>query len=189
MDIKFLFLKLFWKKLTLIDQENAVKTKNNGCPKCGSPLHVANYDRLPRGGPNFLIDQKILRFSLCCSKAGCRRRVMPPSVRFLGRNIYWGAIFLIASIMTKKLNSLQSKATENIFAISRQTLQRWGHFWKNKFPKSRFWKRSKGLFSEMISVFPKGLFDFYHKFNKSTESTVIALLKFLSDLKLSDFSS
>ena len=37
------------------------------------------------------------RFSLCCGREGCRHRATPPSVRFLGRRVYVGAVVIVAS--------------------------------------------------------------------------------------------
>jgi hypothetical protein len=37
--------------------------------------------------------------SLCCSRDGCRRRMTPPSVRFLGRRVYLGAVLVLVSAM------------------------------------------------------------------------------------------
>jgi hypothetical protein len=39
------------------------------------------------------------RFSLCCGREGCRRRATPPSVRFLGRRVYVGAVVIVASVL------------------------------------------------------------------------------------------
>ena len=35
------------------------------------------------------------RFSFCCDRDGCRKRVTPPSVRFLGRKVYLGAVVIL----------------------------------------------------------------------------------------------
>jgi hypothetical protein len=54
------------------------------------PLHCAHYMRKPRGGPPDLREAFEVRFSLCCGHEGCRRRVLPPSVRFWDRKVYCG---------------------------------------------------------------------------------------------------
>ncbi len=41
-----------------------------------------------------------LRHSLCCGRRGCRRRALPPSLRFLGRRVYLEAVVLIATAIT-----------------------------------------------------------------------------------------
>ena len=86
----------FWSLLFEIDQDLAETTRKNGCP-CGGRLHRANYPRKPRGGPDTLPETYQLRLSFCCDRDGCRKRVTPPSVRFLGRKVYLGALILIVA--------------------------------------------------------------------------------------------
>ena len=44
-----------------------------GCLFCGGKLHRADYERKPRGGPEW-----DYRYSFCCAREGCRRRQTPP---------------------------------------------------------------------------------------------------------------
>ncbi len=69
-----------------------------GC-SCGGRLHSANYPRAPRGGPDHLPEEYRSRFSFCCDRDGCRKRMTPPSVRFLGRKVYLGAVVILVSAM------------------------------------------------------------------------------------------
>lgn len=39
------------------------------------------------------------RLSFCCARPGCRRRVTPPSVRFLGRRLYVAAVVVLVTAM------------------------------------------------------------------------------------------
>ena len=83
----------FFAALEAVDASIARRVADARCPVCGGALHVSNYGRKPRGG---LIAQageaSVLRFSLCCEKEGCRKRATPPSLRFLGRRVYLGAV-------------------------------------------------------------------------------------------------
>ncbi len=55
-----------------------------GCPGCEGPLHRGDYERKPRGALVAAASEAFrVRHSLCCG--WCRRRALPPSVRFLGR--------------------------------------------------------------------------------------------------------
>ena len=68
------------------------------CRYCGGPLHRGDYPRKPRGGLSPSAAEAFgRRFSLCCGREGCRRRATPPSVRFLGRRVYVGAVVIVAS--------------------------------------------------------------------------------------------
>ena len=79
----------FWSFLLAVDQDLAEETRKKACP-CGGRLHSANYPRKPRGTPVQLPERECLRLSFCCDRDGCRKRVTPPSVRFLGPKVYSG---------------------------------------------------------------------------------------------------
>ena len=88
----------FWSVLLAIDHDLADDTRKHGCP-CGGRVHSANYLRKPRGTPLQLPESHCLRLSFCCDRDGCRKRLTPPSVRFLGPTVYLGAIVLLISAM------------------------------------------------------------------------------------------
>jgi hypothetical protein len=81
----------FWLFLFSIDQDLAESTRKEACP-CGGRRHCANYRRKPRGGPDDVPESCRMRLSFCCDRDGCRKRATPPSVRFLGPKVYFGAI-------------------------------------------------------------------------------------------------
>jgi len=76
----------FWSFLLAVDQDLAEETRKKACA-CGGRLHSANYPRKPRGTPVQLPEHECLRLSFCCDRDGCRKRVTPPSVRFLGPKV------------------------------------------------------------------------------------------------------
>src|SRR5271157_2064981 len=88
----------FWSFLLTIDQDLAETARKKACP-CGGRLHCANYLRKPRGTPVQLPEPYRVRLSFCCDRDGCRKRVTPPSVRFLGRKVYLGAVIIVISAM------------------------------------------------------------------------------------------
>ena len=82
----------FFALLRRIDEDLMKVARDRGCCHCGSVLHSANYPRKPRGCPPAAHPDCNTRLSLCC--AGCRKRMTPDSVRFLGRRV-WLAIVLV----------------------------------------------------------------------------------------------
>ena len=90
--IPALIRKCLFELLFAIDQDLAANARAAGCPACGGRLHSVRYPRKPRGGPADLGPEYDWRFSFCCAGEGCRRRATPPSVRFLGRRVYLGAV-------------------------------------------------------------------------------------------------
>jgi hypothetical protein len=89
----------FWLFLVTVDQSIAQEIREKGCPFCGGRLDCSHYRRKPRGGPKDLPEQCRYRLRFCCATEGCRKRVTPPSVRFLGRKVYWGAVIILISAM------------------------------------------------------------------------------------------
>ena len=90
----FLSDSRFYRFLFEIDQDVAVQVQAGGC-SCGGVLHSARYPRKPRGSCISLGESYETRLSFCCAVEGCRRRSTPPSVRFLGRKVYLGALVIL----------------------------------------------------------------------------------------------
>ncbi|MCP4696680.1 MAG: hypothetical protein GY862_07510, partial [Gammaproteobacteria bacterium] len=89
--------------LIKIDEELAAEAQKKGCPHCGKPLCQANCPRKPRGGSREKDERRQTRFSFCCCKEGCRRRLTPVSVRFLGRKVYLGTAIVLLTVLCSGL--------------------------------------------------------------------------------------
>lgn len=132
--------------LLKIDQDLAEKARTAGCPYCGGPLHYANYPRKPRGGPDSLPDECLVRFSLCCGRGECRRRTIAPSCRFYGRRVYWHAVML--AVMTLRQGRSAGKIAkkfQELFRVTRNTVARWIAWYREVFPCSTTWRRIRGM--------------------------------------------
>ena len=112
----------FLSELVAIDFDSAQKMKALGCPECKSALHKSNYTRKFRGLEVELPPQFEVRFSFCCSKDGCRRRLTPPSVRFMRHKVYLALVILLVS------SGIMTFLGEN-FQVSLHTLSRWQRAW------------------------------------------------------------
>ncbi len=131
--------------LLQIDKDLASETRKKGCPHCGGVLHSACYPRKPKGLSVPIDRKERVRFSFCCSTDGCRRRVTPPSVRFLGRKRYLGAVVVLLSAMFRGPTQRRAQELEKLIGISCKTLSRWQTWWQEIFTTSRFWWYRKGL--------------------------------------------
>ncbi|WP_462271343.1 hypothetical protein [Desulfobacter sp.] len=110
-------------------------------------MHDANYWRKPRGGPPDLEKVFELRYSLCCGREGCRRRVMPPSVRFLGRRVYWAPVVLLLTALRQGKNPEATlERLKGVCGVWRSTINRWRDYFLDIFPESSTWRRLSGHF-------------------------------------------
>jgi len=140
-----------WQVLFAIDQDQAETTRKNGC-SCGGRLHSANYLRKPRGAPVQLSEPQQTRFSFCCDRDGCRKRVTPPSVRFLGRKVYLGAIVILISAMRQGPTPRRVRELSSRFGVDERTIARWQVFWREHFPQTHFWKVARARLVPAVEI-------------------------------------
>ncbi len=150
----------FWQYLFGIDQALAKDARKPGCP-CGGRLHWANYPRNPRGGPENLPKECCYRLSLCCDRDGCRKRVTPPSTRFLGRKVYLLSVIFLAAAMRQQPSPRSMRELFDLFGAGRRTIARWQVLWREQFPQTRFWKTERARFARPIdaAAIPRALAD------------------------------
>jgi hypothetical protein len=172
----------FWSFLLAVDQDLADETRKKACP-CGGRLHSANYLRKPRGTPGQLSEQECLRLSFCCDRDGCRKRVTPPSVRFLGRKVYLGAIVILISAMRQGPSPRRVRELSARFGADESTITRWQTFWREHFPQTPFWKVARAGFITLgeIVCLPYSLVDAFLRRHPPCEGW-IHLLRFLSPI-------
>jgi hypothetical protein len=143
----------FWAFLFSVDQDLAEDVRQEGC-SCGGRLHCANYLRKPRGGPDDLSSKCCLRLSFCCDRDGCRKRRTPPSVRFLERKVYLGAVIVLVAAMQQGPTPRRVRELSKLFDADRRTIARWQVFWREHFPQTPFWKVERGRFVLGYTVAP-----------------------------------
>jgi hypothetical protein len=92
-----------FRLLVELDEAVTRRVAAERCPVCNGPLHRGDYDRKPRGALIAAAGEAFARrFSLCCGREGCRKRATPPSVRFLGRRVYLGAVVILVLAIARK---------------------------------------------------------------------------------------
>lgn len=127
-----------------VDEDLAAEAHGGGCPHDGGRLHRGDFERKPRGARAPLSRAARVRFSFCCANRECRRRVTPPSVRFLGRRVYWGAVVVLLSTMRHGGTARRQERLRELFGVSPRTVQRWRRWWRETFPQTRCWKEARG---------------------------------------------
>jgi len=135
----------FYQFLFRIDQDIAAEVRSGGCC-CGGVLHSARYPRKPRGIRSKMGECCTSRLSFCCAVAGCRRRSTPPSVRFLGRKVYLGALVILVTALEHGLSPQSRQWLIETLDIWPQTLARWRKWWRETFVASRLWQAQRGHF-------------------------------------------
>jgi hypothetical protein len=172
----------FWSFLLAVDEDLAEQTRQQGCP-CGGRLHSANYPRKPRGTPDQLPEPQRLRLSFCCEREGCRKRATPPSVRFLGRKVYLGAIVILISAMRQGPTPRRVRELSQRFGADESTIARWQVFWREHVPQTPFWKLARAGFVTLgqITSLPYSLVDAFLRRHPPSEGWTL-LLRFLAPI-------
>ncbi len=135
----------WFASLEEFDRQIARAVAAAGCRHCGGPLHQGNYERKPRGGQVAEAGEALrLRYSLCCGREGCRKRALPPSLRFLGRRVYLEAVVLLASALSMALETL--RMAREVTGIPARTLRRWHGWWTEALPSSAVWTELRARF-------------------------------------------
>jgi len=162
-----------------VDVDLAEQARASGCASCGGVLHRARYPRKPRGGPIELGAEHGRRLSFCCAREGCRRRKTPPSVRFLGRRVYFGAVVVLACALRDGLTPRRVRELRALLGVDRRTLGRWRQWWREPFVASRFWRATRGRLIPPVAeeALPSSLLE---RFAQTTPpGRLLAMLRFL----------
>ena len=150
-----------YDQLLTFDHHLAAEAHTAGCPFCGGILHSARYPRKPRGGPEDLGPDYATRLSFCCAADGCRRRTTPPSVRYLGRRVYLGAVVVLVTAMLGGITATRAAQLREWLGVNVRTLKRWRVWWREAFVASPFWRGAQGRFMPpvMIEALPASLLE------------------------------
>jgi hypothetical protein len=126
------FQREFFDALGRADEEITRRVKEGRCPVCRGPLHRGDFQRKPRGALIAAAGEEfVMRLSLCCGREGCRKRATPPSLRFLGRRVYLGAVVIVASAVAQALTT--AEAIRKATGVPARTTRRWLGWWQGAF--------------------------------------------------------
>jgi hypothetical protein len=167
----------FLELLLRIDREKAEKVQAGRCPLCGGPLHVGHFCRKPRGFKGPVPDGFEVRFDFCCGR--CRKRCMPPSIRFLGRRVYLGVVVTLASALRHGVTPGRARVLRRHLGMARVTLERWRRWWQAQLAGTDFWNRVRGELPSTLRIdnLPRSLLAV---FTGILRERLVALLRLLS---------
>lgn len=173
----------FFEFLLSCDVDLAEDARARGCVFCTDVLHRADYKRRPRGEPRGLGEEFARRLSFCCARDGCRKRMTPPSLRFLGRRVYLGAVVVLVSAMREGPTPTRLDRLQEVLGVCARTVRRWQQWWREIFPQTAVWVTIRGLLSEPVAAggLPGGLLGKLLPTGTEGER-VVALLRLLAPL-------
>ena len=172
--------------LIAIDQELAATAQAGGCRRCPGRLHHGDYPRKPRGGPADLPRAYEKRTSFCCAR--CRKRLTPPSVRFLGRRVYLAAVVVLACVLRQGPTPTRVARLRDLLGVSADTLARWHRWWRDAFVRTAFWRAARGRFARPVdeATLPRELLACFSGYGSAP---IVAMLRFLSPLTTTSAST
>lgn len=173
-----------YRVLDRIDAELAAVVRAGACPECGGRLDCGNYPRKPRGGPATLGTEYERRRSFCCARDGCRQRATPPSVRFLGRKVYLGAVVVLATTLRHGVTPTRACELRALLGVSTKTLERWRSWWRETLVSSECWKAARSRFARPVdeSTLPTSLLE---RFSGEAAERLVGVLRLLLPLTTS----
>lgn len=145
----------FHRQLLLIDADLAALARSTRCSVCNGVLHAANYPRKPRGLPEELGVEHDRRHSFCCGSRDCRKRLTPPSVRFLDSRVYTSVVVVLVAAMVHGVNARRARALGAELGVDARTLERWRRWWQEAVPRTDFWLELRGRLDRPVD--PAGL--------------------------------
>jgi hypothetical protein len=169
-----------YELLHRFDEDLAAEQRACGCPRCGGALHSARDPRKPRGFIG-LDSEYGLRLSFCCAREGCRKRATPPSLRFLGRKVYLGAVVVLVSALRCGVTPTRMRYLEERVGVSRRTVMRWRHWWCKEFIDTPFWRAASASLMPPVqhAQLPASLLE---RFAGAARDRLVSALRFIAPI-------
>jgi hypothetical protein len=84
----------------------------------------------------------MVRFSLCCGREGCRGRVLPRSVLFDGRRVYWRMVILVVvALRGQRSFGFTMEKLKARLGVDAKTVRRWQRWYRERLSPCGEWKR------------------------------------------------
>ena len=105
----------------------------------------------------------------------------PPSVLFLGRKVYFGAVVVLVSVLRQGPSPTRLSRLKKLVGVSARTVRRWRKWWLWSFVQSDVWRAARGRLRTPAdaSRLPLSLLE---AFEGSPPLKLIYLLRFIGPL-------
>jgi len=166
----------FYAFLLEADRDLAAQARERGCLRCGGRLDSARYRRKPRGAPVELPAGWDRRESFCCDD--CRKRVTPPSLRYLGRRVYAAMVVVLAWVLRQGVTPWRAERLRELVGVHRRTLARWRAWWVERFVQTELWRAKRGRFLPPVAEdeLPSSLLE---RFSGELRERLASMLRFI----------
>ena len=172
--------------LLCVDREIEADAAQQPCAYCVDRLHRTYYKRSPRFPGMSLCTSIAVRPSFCCQRDGCRRRMTPPQLRFLGRKVYVSVAILLVAAMTQGASAKRLRTLKSELGVSPSTVQRWIRYWRQTFVRQRNWSYHRGNFLPPIDEtgLPLTLLARFEQSLGDKSLAIVGLLRLVNDCSL-----
>lgn len=161
-----------------IDSELAASHRQQGCPRCGGPLHKGGYERKARGELCDVPEAYRYRHDFCCG--WCRRRSLAPSVLFWGRRVYWGPVVVLSTASRQGKPAVSYAYLRQLVGVSARTVRRWICYFTQVFPHEPQWVVRRGhVRADVPNDQLPGALLILMGLQRTAEAALIATLQFL----------
>ena len=94
-----------------------------------------------------------LRLSFCSARDGCRKRATPPSVRFLGRKVFLGAVVVLVAAMRHRASPRHVRRAYRVLRRRPADHRSLAGLSTPAVSPTAFWKEGRGRFAvELLSL-------------------------------------
>ena len=106
--------------------------------------------------------------------------MLPPSVLFWGRRVYWAAVLLVVTALRQGRNrGYTVERLKALFGVTRPTLTRWLSYFRHIFPCSQSWRQLSGRLMPPVveHELPRSLIERFVQTRGDPELGLVACLR------------
>ena len=116
--------------------------------------------------------------------------MLPPSVLFNGRTVYWAAVRLVCVVVQqRRIVGWAAGELRELFGVSKETLKRWLAEFAGPLPQSANWKQLRGRVPPGVrdDALPDHLLAMFDRSRGPGEAAINAYLSFWAGVGFDDF--